>query len=151
MEKHRFMKTKVLQNILELCNSCTHRHSHYGLRDTLINNNVVEERYLRCNNVETWDHVVKCPHTIEIRKEFIKTLPGKLLQKKPDNADANLMMACCKDVLRHLEEDIEDEDECETTQHCIGMKEIFRGHIVNDWARTNTHCKIYCTLNKTLA
>ena len=70
---------------------------YHSLRDALINNNVVEERCPKCNNVETWDHKVRCLYAIEIRKNFIALLLEKLLKKKPENVDINLIMAHCED------------------------------------------------------
>ena len=45
---------------------CVHGYNHYGLRDALINNDMVEAHCLRCNRTETWDHVVKCQETIKL-------------------------------------------------------------------------------------
>ena len=59
-------------------------------------------------------------------------------------------MAYCEDILRYLEGNTE-EDEYETTQYHIEMKEIFRGYIVRDWVGVNMHCKTYYALNKILA
>ena len=127
---HKARNVLAMKDVTPSVIKCMRRFNHYGLRDALINNNMVEEICSRCNNIETWDYVVKYPHTLEIREKFIETLLAKLLKKKLENVDANLIMAYCEDILRHLEEDIDDE--CETTQHCMGMKETFRGHIVKD-------------------
>ena len=53
---------------------CAHGFNHYGLRHAMINDNLIEANCSRCNQVETWDHVVKCSETIEIRREFITEL-----------------------------------------------------------------------------
>ena len=129
---------------------CTYGYNHYGLRDALLNNNMVEERCPRCNSIETWDHVVKCTSTIEIRRNFIQTLLGKLLKNKPESVEVNEIMAYCEDILRYLEDDVEDEDEYETTQRYVGMQEIFRGYIVKNWMGANINCTKYYVLNKVL-
>ena len=40
-----------------------------------------------------------------------------------NDIDVNMIMVFCKDILRYLEE--EEEDEYETNQQYIGMKELF--------------------------
>ena len=35
----------------------------------------------------------------------------------------------------------DNEEEFETSQQYIRMKELFRGHIVRDWKQANFHCK----------
>jgi len=51
-----------------------HGFNHFGLRDSMINNNMIEAYCSRFHSLETWDYVVKCDETIELRKKFIKTL-----------------------------------------------------------------------------
>ena len=45
-------------------------------------------------------------------------------------------------------EEEESEDEFETTQQCIGMKSLFRGHAVKDWKQANFYCTKHAELNK---
>ena len=53
-----------------------------------------------------------------------------------------------EDTLACLDE--EEERECETNQHCIGMKALFRGIVVKDWKGADFNCNKYETLNKVL-
>ena len=62
-----------------------------------------------------------------------------MLKQKPVEANLNEIMAFCEDILRCLEE--ETEEEYETNQQFVGMKEAFRGHVVKDWQGTNLECK----------
>ena len=54
----------------------------------------------------------------------------KLLKNKSEEVNVNLIIAYCDDVLRYLEEEIEEE--CKTNQHCVEMKEMFRGYVIKD-------------------
>ena len=89
---------------------------------------------------------MKCQETIELRKKLIELLLTELLKQKPVEVNVNEIMAFCEDILRYLEE--ETEEEYETNQQFVGMKEVFRGHVVKDWQGTNLECKKYFVLNK---
>ena len=39
---------------------CAHGFNQYGVRDVIINGNLTGMEYPRCNEDETWDHVIKC-------------------------------------------------------------------------------------------
>ena len=47
---------------------CTYGHNYFGLRDSMINNNIIEEYCSQCDGVETWDHIAQCAETIPMRK-----------------------------------------------------------------------------------
>jgi hypothetical protein len=126
---------------------CSHGFNHYGLRDSLINNNMTEEHCPRCNRLETWDHVIRCSTTIEMRKEFIKNLLMALLKER-ENVPVNEIMAMGEDILCYLEEG--PEDEYETNQHYIGMKDLFRGYVIKNWKETDFNSRKYRRLNKVL-
>ena len=125
---------------------CAHGFNHYGLRHSMINNNLVEAHCLRCNQIETWDHAVKCHHTLELRKKFMKEMLIELIEVKKEDVDANDVMALGEDILRYLEQD--DEEEYETSQGIIGINELFRGYVVKDWMSANEHEEKHRTLNK---
>ena len=42
----------------------SYRFNHYGLRDSMFNDNMVEAYCPRCKSIETWDHAVRCPRTL---------------------------------------------------------------------------------------
>ena len=62
---------------------CACGYNHYGLRDALTNNNMVEANHPWCNQTEIWDHVIRCSHTMHIRRDFIKELVEELVKNKP--------------------------------------------------------------------
>ena len=97
----------------------------------MINENMVEAYCPRCNSLEMWDHVIRYLEIIAIRKKFIEKLLLKMLKNR-DDIEVNLIILFCEDILRYLEDNIEDEDEYEINQHYIGIKELFRGYIVLD-------------------
>ena len=72
---------------------CAHGYNHYGLREAMINDCVVEAQCPRCEQVETWDHVIKCRETISLRKEFVKDLVVKLVQNKPEDVNVEAIMS----------------------------------------------------------
>ena len=95
----------------------------------MINNNMVEANCPHCNRVETWDHVIKCRETIQLRREFVRELVVDLVRNKPVDVRVDLIMSFIEDIVRYLEEE-EEEDEYETNQYLIGMKELFCGYVV---------------------
>ena len=54
---------------------------------------------------------MKCKETIEMQKEFIKTLLLELLKEKLEDIDANIIIGFCEDVLWFLENKTEEEFE----------------------------------------
>ena len=123
-------------------------YNHYGLRDAMINKNMVDSCCPRCNEVETWDHVVKCAETMNLRREFIEKLLLEMLKNK-GTIDANEIMSFCEDILVYLEND--QEAEYETNQQHVGMTELFRGYVVKNWIGVDMNCKKYRCLNKIIA
>ena len=105
--RNAFDPKKVAASMIK----CTHGYNHCGLRDTLINKNMIEACCPRCQELESWDHAIKCEETISMRKEFIQELLKKLLKYK-NEIDVNEIMSFCEDILVYLEED--EQAECET-------------------------------------
>ena len=56
-----------------------HGYNHYGVRDAMVNSNMIEETCPRCDVPETWDYVIKCPSTIPIRRKFVRELVVELV------------------------------------------------------------------------
>ena len=88
----------------------------------------------------------KVSRNYRAKKKIIELLLTELLKQKPVEVNVNEIMAFCEDILRYLEE--ETEEEYETNQQFVGMKEVFRGHVAQDWQGTNLECKKYFVLNK---
>lgn len=125
---------------------CAHGFNHYGLREAIINNNMVEAACLRIEKVEIWDHVIKCEKTIKLRKKFIKESVIELAQKKPKEEHVEAIISFAEDILRYLEND--EDEECKMNQQHAGMKELFRGYVAIDWEGTNLKNEKYKKLNR---
>ena len=74
--RNAFQTGKVMTSMIK----CAHGFNHYGLREAMINNDMVESMCPRCEIVETWDHVIKCQNAIELRKEFMKEIVIELVR-----------------------------------------------------------------------
>lgn len=109
---------------------------------------MIDDHCPRCQEVETWDHVIKCKETIILRKEFMKKLLLELLKNR-EFVDVNEIMSFCEDILVHLEND--QEVEYETNQQCIGMMELFRGCVAKNWMSADMNVKKCRYLNMILA
>ena len=114
---------------------CIYGHNHHGLRDAGINDYVVEAQCPRCKQVKTWCHVIKCRETRSLRKEFVKDLAATLVKNKPEDVNVEIAMSFAEGIMRYAEN--EEEEEYETNQQCVGMKELFRGHVAIDWEGAN--------------
>ena len=55
-----------------------------------------------------------------------------------------------EDIITFFDNGEEEEDEFETCQQYIGMKELFRGYVVRNWKETNFNTTKYAELNKIL-
>ena len=53
---------------------------------------------------------MRYPKTIELRKKFIEKLLLEMLKHR-ENIEVDTIMALCEDVLRHLENETEEEHE----------------------------------------
>ena len=124
---------------------CTHGFNHYGVRESMFNDEMIDDQCPRCGATETWDHIIKCNKTIELRKKYIEKLLIEMLKNR-DEVDINEIMSFCEDILRYLENDVEEE--YETNQYHVGMSELFRGYVVLDWKDANFDCRKYSKLNK---
>lgn len=71
----------------------------------------------------------------------------EMLQNREDVA-VNDIMSMCEDILCYLENG--REDEYETNQHYVGMKEVFRGYAISNWTATDFNSTKYRKLNKIL-
>ena len=56
------------------------------------------------------------------------------------------MLAFVEDMLKYIEND--EEEDYETNQQCVGMQELFRGHVAIDWEGTNLNTNKFKKLNK---
>ena len=141
--RNAFSAKKVTTSVIK----CANGFNHYGIRHAKINNNVIEANCPLCNSEETWEHVIKCRETMQLRREFMKELVVELVNNKPVNLCEDIIISFMEDIVTHLEDE-EEEDECETNQCLIGMKELFRGCVMKMWEGTNVNCNKCKVLNK---
>ena len=59
---------------------CAHDFNQHRVRDVMINNKLTSVECLRCNEVETWDHVITCELVRPIERDFIRSVTKELLQ-----------------------------------------------------------------------
>ena len=103
-------------------------------------------KFLGAILLKTWDHVVKYKATRQVRKKFVKELLLELQKAKPDNVDGEETLSFVEDILRCLDDD--DSEECETNQGIIGIRDLFRGHVVKVWSGTHFSDRKHHKLNK---
>ena len=94
--RNAFNPKKVTTSMMK----CAHGFNHYSLRESLINKNMIDACYPRCQEVETWDYVLKCKKTISLRKKFIKGLVINLVENKPEDINAEKIILFAEDTLR---------------------------------------------------
>ena len=104
---------------------CVTGHNHYGLRNRKINNRLVENRFPKCDEIETWEHVTSCEVIEVIKEKYLKNLEEKI--KKVHNIEhlGNQIDWMLGDTKRRLNR--EEEIEGNTTQSIFGISNIFRG------------------------
>ena len=70
----------------------------------------------------------------------------ELIKAKPSNVSEDLIMSFVEDILRYIEN--KQDEEYETNQHLVGMKELFRGYVVIDWEGTDLSNDRFRVLNQ---
>ena len=113
--RNAFRIRKVVTSMIKF----SHGFNYYRLRETMINNNMVEATYPRCEKIETQNHVIKYKETITLRKEFIKELVVEVAKNKSDDLYVELIMLFIEDILRYTEN--EEEEEYEMNQQHMGI------------------------------
>jgi len=84
-------------------------YNHYGVKNALINNNIINSECLRCSEAETWDHVIRYKETKNLRWKFVKELAIEIIKAKPSNVYVNDIFNMIEDILWYLENDNSDE------------------------------------------
>jgi len=106
---------------------CSYGFNLYGLRVALLNSSTIEHKYLRCSSDEMWEYVTKFPEIRVLRINFAKDLIRELESKRTEEVRSEEILSLVKDILRYF--DNEEEDEHETNQSMLGVKEMFWGYI----------------------
>ena len=47
---------------------CACKYNYYRYRNAVINEELCRDKYLRCNELEDWQHVILCPVIAELKK-----------------------------------------------------------------------------------
>ena len=102
----------------------------------------------RCSQPETWDHVVKCSKTIEIRRQYVSNLFKEMMKANKGQIETREILDMIEDILVYLENG--DPEEYETSQQYIGIDQLFQGFVVRDWKGSDFLCNKYGVLNKIL-
>ena len=76
----------------------------------------------------------------------MKKMLKELCNNQPENIDEEEILSFVEDILRYLEDDCDNE--YETNQGMLGMKNIFRGYVIKVWKGTNFEQKKYRKLNR---
>ena len=124
------------------------RYNYYGVRYALINDDMIEENCLRCNEIEMWKYVIKCTDTKKMRKEFVTELLKEIIENKDREVEIEEIFEMIKDILRYLDD--KEEEEYKTNQVIIGMQQLFRGYVIKVWKGVNFNQEKYHSLNKIL-
>ena len=124
--QNTFPMNKVTASIIK----CANGYNHYGLRDATINKNMINSEYPQCSLPESWEHMVKCRKTKELRRVFIKELLIKMLKNKPRDINEMNIFDITEDIVKYLNND--KEGDYKTSQEFIGFKNLFKGMVVRD-------------------
>ena len=106
---------------------CAHGHDDCGKRDAMINEDMKNQECPRQNETESWDYAVKRKNVRHARVECVKDLTISLIEKQMQKK----LCRFSEGASRCLEN--EENEECEANQCLIGMKDFFRGHVVEAW------------------
>jgi len=110
---------------------CVWGYNHHGVRNAMINKNLCSNRCPRCENVEDWEHVITCPAIDHLQCEYIKEIKEKGNKIIHSDDDKQLFKLIIEDVTQYLARN--ESWTYNTTQHIIGMKNMFKGWIVKGW------------------
>ena len=86
-----------------------YRYDHCGLRDALIDNNMIEAICSRCFEIETWENIIKHSKSKVKRVEFVMKMMSEMIKCKPKDIEIDKIMLFTKGMLRHVEGETEEE------------------------------------------
>jgi len=140
--RNTFKVGKVTTSMIK----CVYGYNHYGQRDVMINDEMIESRCPRCDMIETWEHVVQCNETKNRRPEFVRDLMETLMKKKSNEVDEDEIISFVEDIMKFIRNN--EDGDYKTNQQYIGMKELFRGYIVQVWNGVQLNSVKYHELNR---
>ena len=109
---------------------CMIGFNHYATRHKKLNVNLPSNKCPRCNEIETWSHVIQC-EALRVKNEAFVDEIHKELKKKCNTEDQNSIVSMIKnDLETYL---LKEPNEFRTHQTEIGWKQVFRGYTVKMW------------------
>ena len=123
-----------------------YRYNYFGQRDAMINEYMVEATCLRCDLIETQEHVLHYNENKKGRLEFAKNLIKTLFKKKSKEVKEDEVMSFTEDIMKYARDD--ENGEYKSSQQYIGMRELFRRYAVKDWSRVEFSMNKYHKLNR---
>ena len=100
----------------------------------------------RCLQKESQEHVIQYSETRHMRVKFILEVYKELKSIQTKEISNNELRAMIKDIRQFMKN--EEEEDFETNQSFIGMKQLFRGIIIRAWFGTNFEMNKYVEYNK---
>ena len=100
----------------------------------------------RCNEIETWDHVIKCKSVRSMQREFIRNITVELFKANKGRVDEEIILNMIEDIVVYFDDG--KEEKYASSQQYGGIRELFRRYIVKDWAAADFNCEKYRELNK---
>ena len=82
---------------------CAHGCNHCGERYLMMNKDITNQECPRFNEIEQWDHLIRCKNARHVRVEHVKDLTISLMKCKNRKVDAEEILSFVEDTLRFLE------------------------------------------------
>ena len=108
---------------------CAYGVNHYAMREVVINQDVYNCYCLRCDQLETWEHVIKCSKAINLKNEYINKLRKKLKSQDKNNLEGGKIARILTDIYNYI---YNHQVQPTTNQRRLGLRNIFRGIVVNE-------------------
>ena len=106
--RNAFSNKGIIASII----TCSHGYNYYSMRNEIINQSLIDSECPRCNKLEIWDHVIKCPTTKELQWEFIKETAKEMIKKNKGEINVEEILDMLEGIVNYLQNG--DPDEYET-------------------------------------
>ena len=81
---------------------CAYGLNHYAMREALINQDVYNCYCPRCDQLETWEHVIKCSKAINLKNAYINELRKKLKSQDKNNLEGGKIARILTDIYNYI-------------------------------------------------
>ena len=99
--------------------------NYYSVRDKAINGGLTDDKCLRCQCRETWEHIILCDAIPDMKTKYLQTMKSKIQKVKEIEHLQDPINWLMSDIETYLNRD--GEDEYNTTQGIVGIDLLFRG------------------------